>query len=137
MIGFHFARRVLECLFLHIYSNSSVPLSSFLLNASHFWLLLGLLAEYSLFSPSYKNPQWSSVVYWTLAVTFGLTELLNSCCHFLLMTLRSPKEPVYRIPRVFLCGKVVLRLFLGVVRQLFVGTDRHLGICGASEFVHG
>jgi len=102
MIAAHFARRVLECIFVHIYSNNTINISKFLFSLSHFWIILGLLTCYSLFHPSYIGVNWNRLIYWAIVVVYGICEVLNCCCHVLLMTLRSHDKSSYRIPYVSL-----------------------------------
>jgi len=96
----HFARRILECLFVHIYSNPTIPLSEFLLGLVHYWGLFGMLVGYFLFHPSYTSPSWDSWAYYCLIAAYLFTELMNCCCHFVLMTLRVPGEYNNDIPWV-------------------------------------
>jgi len=102
MLGMaHYARRVLECLFVHNYSNPTIPLADFLLSLLHYWVMFGVLVGYFLFHPKYVSPEWENCFFWMLVGSFLFTELMNCCCHLILMTLRIPGEHKAQIPWVF------------------------------------
>ncbi len=107
MLGMiHFSRRILECLFVHIYSNATIPLAEFLAALAHYWGLYGILVCYFLFHPKYFSPAWNQWVYYGLIAGFLFTELMNCCCHFVLMTLRVPGDFKDEIPWSFGFGWV-------------------------------
>jgi very-long-chain enoyl-CoA reductase len=41
MVTGHFAKRVFESLFVHIFSRKTIPISGFLKNFAHYWLWFG------------------------------------------------------------------------------------------------
>ena len=102
MLGlFHFGRRVLECLFVHIYSNVTIPLSEFLESVAHYWGLFGVLTCYFMLYPTYEPPALvRGPLYYVLVLGFAVAELLNLCCHFVLLTLRAPGQYHNGIPWV-------------------------------------
>ena len=97
---FHYVRRVLECLFLHIYSNPSMVISEFLTMAIEYWGVFGSLFGYSIFHPGYLAPELSEFKYWLYVIIYLFTEMMNCCCHFALRSLRMRGETRKGIPKV-------------------------------------
>ncbi|KAL8452179.1 hypothetical protein Emed_001486 [Eimeria media] len=52
----HFVKRELETLFVHRFSNSTMPIVRVPLNCGHYWLLCGAGIGYFLFHPKYQAP---------------------------------------------------------------------------------
>jgi len=54
MVAGHFGKRVLESLYVHIFSRPTLPLKQAFLNCTHYWLLFGGLVSTELCH--YYNP---------------------------------------------------------------------------------
>lgn len=84
----HYVKRVLETLFVHIFSRDSMPLASCWKNFLHYWIFFAAFigTEYFFF---YTDPQYTEL---TKSIWIGLwcvSEFLNFMCHHHLSTLRS------------------------------------------------
>ncbi|CDJ37010.1 trans-2,3-enoyl-CoA reductase, putative [Eimeria tenella] len=87
----HFVKRELETLFVHRFSNSTMPIVRVPLNCGHYWLLCAASIGYFLFHPKYQPPfrgDWQFLVY-LLAALFVIFEALNFKTHLILRGLRS------------------------------------------------
>lgn len=93
---FHYAKRILETLFVHKFSHGTMPLFNLFKNCSYYW---GFAAFVSFFvnHPLYTPPNLKlSVVALALAM---VCQLGNFWCHVQLANLRAPGEKDYKIPR--------------------------------------
>lgn len=87
---FHFIKREFESLFVHRFSNATMPIIRVPINCFHYWILCGVSIGYYLFHPLYKAPQIESrplLVYSTFILLLVL-EFLNLKCHLILRNLR-------------------------------------------------
>ena len=125
LLAFHFARRCLECAFVHIYSNPTLPLSKLVYDIFQYGILLGLITCYNLFHPAYSSPNWSWLAYWTLIILYMITEVLNCCCHFTLMTLRTPNSYDYAIPFVWFLIVIGVWRWLSIMCKSSMGINRN------------
>ena len=104
MVMTHFAKREFESVFVHRFSNATMPLFNIFKNSAHYWLLSGVLLAVSVYSPSLS---WESlegtfqnrptflvpcIALWVAA------ELGNFQSHIILMNLRPAGTRVRRIP---------------------------------------
>lgn len=55
-VTFHFLKREYESVFVHRFSNSTMPLRNLFQNSFHYWVLSGLLIGYYLYSPGFISP---------------------------------------------------------------------------------
>lgn len=55
-VTFHFLKREYESVFVHRFSNSTMPLRNLFQNSFHYWVLSGLLIGYYLYSPGFLSP---------------------------------------------------------------------------------
>jgi protein-S-isoprenylcysteine O-methyltransferase Ste14 len=93
MVAIHFAKRTLECLFLHKYSGE-MPLSSSAFISTFYCLAAHGACHFARLVPTYDA--------WTLPVgclAFAVGILGNLYHHYLLATLRKPGEKGYKVPR--------------------------------------
>ena len=100
LVFIHYGRRVLECLFVHKYSNPTKPITDFFTLAIHYWAIFGSLVGYCIFNPTYVSPDIGQFKYWLYVLTFFLTEALNCGCHFVLSSLRKTDKDQRAIPYV-------------------------------------
>lgn len=93
MIMGHFFKRELETLFVHRFSNATMPAFNIFKNSAHYWLLGGLNIALFTYSPSDYSPTSHDAPYsWlpTLAIVlYVFGELGNFWTHLTLMGLRS------------------------------------------------
>uniref|UniRef100_A0A0G4HUS2 Ubiquitin-like domain-containing protein n=1 Tax=Chromera velia CCMP2878 TaxID=1169474 RepID=A0A0G4HUS2_9ALVE len=100
LVLFHYVKRELETLFVHRFSNATMPITSLPKNCSHYWGLFAALVGYFLFHPRYKAPfsdDQTTEIY-GLAGLMLLFELLNLKTHLVLKNLRPPGTKVRGIP---------------------------------------
>lgn len=97
---FHYGRRVLECLFVHRYSNPTILVSDFLTLVVHHWGLFGFLIGYFLFNPKYTPPVQGGFTFGLCVLFYLFTEAMNCACHFALRSLRSSGSDPKKIPHV-------------------------------------
>ncbi|KAN0059918.1 Very-long-chain enoyl-CoA reductase [Thecaphora frezii] len=107
MVLAHYAKRELETLLVHRFSNGTMPLFNLFKNSFHYWILSGLLLAVGVYSPYYSQPrlqgtlQDSNLFLFSCLAVFVLAELSNAYCHLLLSWLRPPGTRVRKIPRGF------------------------------------
>lgn len=81
----HFLKRELETLFVHRFSNSTMPIVRVPLNCGHYWILCGAGIGYFLFHPKYQAPfegEYRFVVY-ALAALFVVRTVIHSRKNFI------------------------------------------------------
>eukprot|EP00455_Lapot_gusevi_P010613 TRINITY_DN1480_c0_g1_i6.p2 TRINITY_DN1480_c0_g1~~TRINITY_DN1480_c0_g1_i6.p2 ORF type:complete len:217 (+),score=58.78 TRINITY_DN1480_c0_g1_i6:199-849(+) len=97
---FHFVKRELETLFVHHFSNATMPLFNLFKNCTHYWLLSGLSIAYFLYHPLYTPPAWlTQEMLFGATALFLIAELMNLHCHLILMWLRPKGTRVRGIPK--------------------------------------
>ncbi|SBS91783.1 3-oxo-5-alpha-steroid 4-dehydrogenase, putative [Plasmodium ovale curtisi] len=87
---FHFLKREFESMFVHRFSNATMPIRRVPINCGHYWVLCGVNIGYYLFHPLYKPYNFESKPVIVYAVFFVLLilEFLNLKCHLILRNLR-------------------------------------------------
>jgi very-long-chain enoyl-CoA reductase len=93
----HYAKRLLETIFVHRFSNGTMPLSNLFKNCWYYWFF-GAALGYAVNHPLYTPPP---AAVWPAAgaAAFALAELGNLHCHLTLRWLRPPGTRVRRVPR--------------------------------------
>lgn len=74
LILFHFLKREVESLFVHRFSNPTMPIARLPINCSHYWLLCGASIGYYLCHPKYR-PLLDGVPMYIL----GALVIVSSC----------------------------------------------------------
>lgn len=100
MIFIHYIKRELETLFVHRFSNDTMPFLNVFKNSFHYWVLLGVGAMYFLLHPNYTPPAWGSdQIHTGLLVAFCFFEFMNFQCHMVLRNLRKPGSSERGVPK--------------------------------------
>ena len=99
MITGHFIKRELESMFLHRFSSATMPVAKLPINSTYYWILNGVLLGYSLFSPKFSSPKYSSTGHSIAIGLFILFEFLNFHAHLILRNLRPEGSKVRGIPK--------------------------------------
>jgi very-long-chain enoyl-CoA reductase len=102
LITLHFAKRELETIFVHRFSNATMPMFNIFKNSAHYWLLSGLLIAYFTYSPTSATAAESNpaITYPALAL-YAIGELGNLNAHLVLRSLRSPGGTERGVPKGF------------------------------------
>lgn len=100
MITLHFVKRELETLFVHRFSNATMPVKNIFKNSAHYWLLSGLLIAYVTYSPNSATAVESNALLMYLGlVMYSVGELGNLNAHLVLRGLRSPGGTERGVPK--------------------------------------
>lgn len=90
LLFLHFFKRELETLFVHRFSNATMPARNIFKNSGHYWIFGGLNIAYWIYRPDAPTAAPSSPLLTTAAVAlFTLGELGNLQTHLTLRGLRS------------------------------------------------
>lgn len=99
MMVLHYAKREYETIFIHRFSNDTMPFFNIFKNSTHYWFLCGFMNMYFFLHPQYTEPAWGSDnVYIALFCLFCFFEFMNLMCHITLKNLRPPGTRVRNIP---------------------------------------
>jgi very-long-chain enoyl-CoA reductase len=105
MSTFHYSKRFYESIFVHHFSNSTMPLSNLWTNIIYYWFLYAALCGYFLFNRHYVEPKWT-LFHQALIVLFFLCEFLNLKCHLIQKELKEKLKGEKGIPEGFGFGLV-------------------------------
>ncbi|CEL92293.1 unnamed protein product [Vitrella brassicaformis CCMP3155] len=99
LVLLHYMKRELETLFVHRFSNATMPIIRLPINCLHYWVLFGTSVGYYLFHPKYTAPDWSPQAVYILAALMMVCELLNLKTHLILRNLRPKGTKARGIPK--------------------------------------
>ncbi|KAJ5179785.1 hypothetical protein N7492_002995 [Penicillium capsulatum] len=99
LLTIHFLKREFETVFVHRFSNATMPARNIFKNSAHYWALAGFNIAYWVFRPdaaaaTSSNP---ALVYVGIAL-FVFSELANLNAHLVLRNLRRPGTTERGIP---------------------------------------
>jgi len=95
--SFHYAKRILETIFVHRFSHSTMPMFNLFKNCGYYWGFTALVS-YFVNHPKYTPPSFGSFqIYLGLAI-FLINELGNFSIHVLLRNLRPAGSKERKIP---------------------------------------
>ncbi|KAJ1022546.1 hypothetical protein NDA16_003535 [Ustilago loliicola] len=103
----HYVKREIETLFVHRFSNGTMPLFNIFKNSTHYWFLSGFLLAPFIYSPWFSAAsvagtiQDSNKFIFGTAAVWALAELSNAYTHIILKNLRPAGTKVRKIPRGF------------------------------------
>ncbi|KAI8820961.1 3-oxo-5-alpha-steroid 4-dehydrogenase-domain-containing protein, partial [Fimicolochytrium jonesii] len=98
----HFLKREYETLFVHRFSNDTMPIRNLPKNSFHYWVLGGLALAYPIYRPGYEGGYLFGVNSdWAVAAVVGIwvwAEVSNYITHVTLRNLRPPGSKIRQIP---------------------------------------
>ncbi|KAJ5884475.1 hypothetical protein N7504_012047 [Penicillium tannophilum] len=103
LLTIHFLKREYETIFVHRFSNATMPARNIFKNSAHYWALAGFNIAYWVFRPdaAAASPDYNpALVYAGLAI-FVFAELANLNAHYVLRNLRRPGTTERGIPSGF------------------------------------
>eukprot|EP00922_Rhytidocystis_sp_ex-Travisia-forbesii_P042474 GHVS01063419.1.p1 GENE.GHVS01063419.1~~GHVS01063419.1.p1 ORF type:complete len:344 (+),score=25.85 GHVS01063419.1:80-1033(+) len=92
LVLIHYLKRELETLFVHRFSNATMPIVRVPLNCGHYWVLFGVCVSYFLFHPQYTSPwdeETQKPIIYALAALMLIFEGSNFKTHLILRNLRQ------------------------------------------------
>jgi very-long-chain enoyl-CoA reductase len=99
MVIGHYLKREYETLFVHRFSNATMPFFNVFKNSTHYWIFLGFFSLYFFLHPNYTPPAWASdEIHIGLTIAFFFFEFMNFQCHGVLRDLRKPGSTERGIP---------------------------------------
>lgn len=107
MVLGHYIKREFETIFIHRFSNATMPFTNIFKNSTHYWVIFGVLVGYFLFHPKYTEPTYIPMTLkYVLIAAFAFFELMNFLCHNELKNLRKPGTTERGIPKGYGFGFV-------------------------------
>ncbi|KAI9369253.1 3-oxo-5-alpha-steroid 4-dehydrogenase-domain-containing protein [Aspergillus egyptiacus] len=103
LLTVHFLKREYETLYVHRFSNATMPARNIVKNSGHYWLLAGCNIAYWVFRPdsAAATKQLSPVLLYTGLALFVFGEISNFNTHLVLRDLRRPGTTERGIPSGF------------------------------------
>ncbi|KAF2141316.1 uncharacterized protein K452DRAFT_327032 [Aplosporella prunicola CBS 121167] len=100
LVVVHFVKRELETIFVHRFSNATMPAFNIFKNSGHYWLLSGLNLAYFAYGTSYRTIGSNFLAVNVAVALYVIGELGNLSTHLTLRGLRPANDPTARgIPK--------------------------------------
>ena len=94
----HYAKRELETLFVHRFSNGTMPIFNIFRNSAHYWIGGGVMIAVPIYNPMYSDSEANTTLVYAAVAVFLLAQLGNLQSHIILMNLRAPGSRERKIP---------------------------------------
>ncbi|KAL4887059.1 3-oxo-5-alpha-steroid 4-dehydrogenase-domain-containing protein [Aspergillus karnatakaensis] len=103
LLSIHFIKREYETIFVHRFSNATMPARNIVKNSGHYWLLAGINIAYWVFRPdsAAATGRVPPPILYTGLALFVFGELANYNTHLVLRDLRRPGTTERGIPSGF------------------------------------
>jgi len=98
MVLLHYVKREFETLFVHRFSNATMPFTNIFKNSVHYWVFFGFFSMYYFMHPLYTPAGWSKEATCGFIAVFVFAEFMNLMCHITLRNLRKPGSTERNIP---------------------------------------
>ncbi|KAK7206552.1 3-oxo-5-alpha-steroid 4-dehydrogenase-domain-containing protein [Myxozyma melibiosi] len=97
LVLLHYLKRELETMFVHRFSNATMPVLYIFRNSFHYWVLSGVLLGYFVYAPNAcaDLPPWA---YYALVGSWVFAEISNFITHLILSSLRPKGTTQRKIP---------------------------------------
>ncbi|KAM6957548.1 very-long-chain enoyl-CoA reductase [Aplochiton taeniatus] len=95
--SFHYAKRILETMFIHRISHGTMPLRNIFKNCGYYWFFAAWMAYY-INHPLYTPPYYGITQVKTALIIFLICQLGNFSIHIALRNLKTPGSKVKKIP---------------------------------------
>lgn len=95
---FHYAKRILETIFVHRFSHATMPMMNLFKNCTYYWGF-ALYVGYYINHPLYTPAMFKDVQIYAGLIGFIIAELGNFSIHIALRNLRPPGTTERKIPK--------------------------------------
>ncbi|KAI8902567.1 3-oxo-5-alpha-steroid 4-dehydrogenase-domain-containing protein [Globomyces pollinis-pini] len=102
LVVLHFIKRELETLYVHRFSNATMPIRNLPKNCFHYWVLGGVFVAYPLYQPGYQSyfgEITNSTVLMVLVGLWSFAQFSNLKTHLILRNLRPAGTTIRKIPK--------------------------------------
>jgi len=95
---FHYAKRELETVFIHRFSNGTMPIFNIFRNSAHYWITGGIFIAFPIYNPAYAHDEYNPTVVYISIALFLIAQAGNFQSHVILRNLRAPGSRERKIP---------------------------------------